>query len=468
MTKAVWMVGSAIVALLATPNLAQAQNQAQDQAALEARIALLEAQLDALKVEVQASRAEITTRQQALAQDVVRIEQRAAAVPLAPVQAAPVQAAPIQTAAAPVNGFRVGDNVLRFGGFIKADYSLSSYSGGDPANGDALRDFYLPGAIPVGGADEGPAMDFNARQTRFWLTSEGTIGGRRVGSRVEMDFQVLPGAGDQRTTSPSNLSLRRAFVTIDNWLFGQEWSNFQNIGVLPETADYIGPSEGSVFARQVQVRYTRGPFSISVENPETTLTNFSTGARIIADDNTMPDITARYAITRPWGEASISGIVRQLAYETTGVGAIDETTTGWGVSAAAKIKIGETDDLRVMLSGGEGIGRYVGLNFTNDAVLTSTGRLEAIPLVAGFAAYRHLWSPQWRSNLIYSFQNVDNDLAIVTPSVNRSAYSVRGNLIYSPVTALDFGAELSFGERELESGLSGDMTRLTVFAKYGF
>jgi hypothetical protein len=27
---------------------------------------------------------------------------------------------------------------------------------------------------------------------------------------------------------------------------------------------------------------------------------------------------------------------------------------------------------------------------------------------------------------------------------------------------------LMFGERELESGVSGDMTRLSLFAKYGF
>ena len=121
-----------------------------------------------------------------------------------------------------------------------------------------------------------------------------------------------------------------------------------------------------------------------------------------------------------------------------------------------------------MLTGGQGIGRYVGLNFTNDAALDRAGNLEAIPLVAGFAAYRHYWTPQWRSSLIYAFQNVDNDRSISALTVNKSAFSIRGNLVYSPVTALDLGAELSLGERELENGVSGDVTRLTVFAKYGF
>ncbi len=379
MKRSVLLGGVGVAAILLGPGAAMAQ----DASALEARIAQLEAELNALKTEVVAAR----TQQAAQQQDIIRLETRPAAAP------APV--AP----AAPSDGFRIGDHTVKFGGFIKLDATASNYSGGDPANGDALREFYLPGSIPVGGADEDTATDFNARQTRFWFTTDGMVGGHKVGSRVEMDFQVLPGAGDQRTTSPANPALRRAFVTIDNWLFGQEWTNFQNTNVLPETADYIGPAEGTVFARQAQVRYTRGPFSISVENPETTVTPFGGGARIVADDNALPDLTARYVATRPWGEVQLSGLLRQLKYENPGL-AIDSSATGWGLSASAKIKVGAQDDLRLMLSGGEGVGRYIGLNFSNDAVLNASGELDAIGVIAGFAAYRHIWSPGWRSNLI--------------------------------------------------------------------
>ena len=447
MLRNVLLAGAATAALFAAP--AQAQ---ENTAALEARIALLEAQLNALKSDVQASH----IQQSAQAQDIIRIDQRVAMAPAAP------------PPPAPTDGFRIGNNVLKVGGYVKADFMASQYSGGDPANGDLIRDFYLPGAIPVGGADESTATDFNARQTRFWLTSDGLVGGHKVATRIEMDFQVLPGTGDQRTTSPSTPALRRAFVTIDNWLFGQEWTNFQSLGVLPDTADYVGSSEGTVFARQAQIRYTRGPFSIALENPETTVTPYLAATRIIADDNSLPDLTARYAITRPWGEASLAGLVRQLKYETTGVGAISSSTVGWGLSAAAKIKVGPRDDLRVMLSGGEGIGRYVGLNFANDAVLDAGGDLQAISLVAAFASYRHVWSPQWRSNLTWSAQTVDNDRAIIGLATNKSAQSVRANLIWTPIPAMDIGAELMHGERELESGVSGDVTRLQVFAKYGF
>ena len=444
------MAGAAAVALMATPGLASAQ----DQAALEARIAQLEAQLNALKSEVVAAR----TQQAAQQQDIIRLETRPAAP--APVQQA---AAP----AAPGEGVRIGDHTVKFGGFVKVDAYATRYSGGDPVNGDALREFHVPGSIPIGGADEDTATDFNARQTRFWLTTDGMVGGHKIGTRMEMDFQTLPGAGDQRTTSPANPALRRAFITIDNWLIGQEWTNFQNTAVLPESADFIGAAEGTVFARQVQVRYTRGPFSVSVENPETTVTPFGGGARIVADDNSIPDFTARYAVSRPWGDFQFAGLLRQLKYQNPATN-IDSTATGWGLSASTKIKVGAKDDLRLMVTGGEGIGRYVGLNFSNDAVLNGSGDLDAIGVIAGFAAYRHVWAPGWRSSLIWSAQKVDNDLAFTGLAANRSAQSFHANLIWSPVTAFDVGAELMFADREIETGASGDMTRLILFAKYGF
>lgn len=447
------MAGAAAVALLATPSLASAQ----DQAALEARIAQLEAQLNVLKSEVVAAR----TQQAAQQQDIIRLETRPAAP--APVQQAAAPAAP----AAPSEGFRIGDHTVKFGGFVKVDAYATRYSGGDPVNGDALREFHIPGSIPIGGADEDTATDFNARQTRFWLTTDGMVGGHKIGTRMEMDFQTLPGAGDQRTTSPANPALRRAFITIDNWLIGQEWTNFQNTAVLPESADFIGAAEGTVFARQVQVRYTRGPFSVSVENPETTVTPFGGGARIVADDSTLPDFTARYAMSRPWGDFQFAGLLRQLKYENPATN-IDSTATGWGLSASTKIKVGAKDDLRLMVTGGEGIGRYVGLNFSNDAVLDASGELDSIGVVAGFAAYRHVWAPGWRSSLIWSAQKVDNDTGFTGLAVNRSAQSIHANLIWSPVTAFDVGAELMFADREIETGASGDMTRLILFAKYGF
>ncbi len=449
--------GAATVALLAASAVWTSDASAQDAtAALEARIAQLEAELNSLKAEIRSVRPEVSPAPASPPDNILRIPHAQTPPP-----------ATIQTSSAPADGFRVGNHILKFGGFIKADARVTSYGDGNPASGDLIRDFYLPSSIPVGGESEGTQTDFGARQTRFWLSADGTVGEHKVGGLLEMDFQVLPGSGDERTTNPSNPALRRAFITIDNWLIGQEWTTFSNTSTLPESADYIGPVEGAVAVRQTQVRYTRGPFAIAIENPETTVTPFGGGVRIVADDNALPDLVGRYIVKRPWGEFQMSGLVRQLRHQNPALD-IDTTATGWGLSATGKVKVGEQDDIRFVVTGGQGIGRYVGLNLSNDAVLNANGELEAIGIVAGYGAYRHVWAPGWRSSLIGGYQTIDNPTELTGLALTKSAASIRANLIYTPLKGLDIGSELMFGKRELENGASGDMTRLILFAKYGF
>jgi hypothetical protein len=445
------MAGTALAGFLLT--VPASSLAAETNAQLEARVRELEAALASVKAEMAANREAARAEAVRGEQRIVQLEARPAA-PAAP--PAPPPSEP---------GFRVGNTLVSFGGYVKLDAMVSDFGRADPPGGDLLRDFYLPGAIPVTGADEDAKVDLNARQTRLWFTTSSTVGGHKVASRVEGDFQVLPGSGDARTTNPANFSLRRAYVTVDNWLFGQEWSNFQNIAVLPETADYIGPTEGTVFVRQAQVRYTHGPFSMSVENPETTVTPFGGGVRILADDAGLPDFTARFDLKRPFGEFALTGLVRQLALHQ---GAIDDKATGWGVSASGKIKVGSKNDLRLMVTTGEGIGRYVGLNFANDAVLDAGGDLKPIPLTAGFVAYRHFWTDTVRSTFMYSAQVVDNPRTLTGLAANESASSLHGNLVWSPFKGFDIGAEYLVGERKVESGADGDLKRLQAFVKYGF
>ena len=468
MQRSRWISGAAATICVVVPSLgfAQSTENRATSATLEARIAQLEAELDSLKSEIKANR---DSNSAAYSIPIHPLSQPPAAqgasilAQTAPPAVSP--AAPIETAA--TDGFRVGDHTIKLGGFIKVDASMSRFSGGNPPPNDLGRNIYLPSGIPIGGPREDPITDFNARQTRFWITSDGVVGGHKVGTRLEMDFQVLPGAGDSRTTNPSNPALRRAFVTIDNWLIGQEFSNFANAEVHPETADYVGVTDASVLVRQPQVRYSRNGWSASLEGPETTVNPYRGDARITTDDNSLPDATLSYGVKRPWGQMRLAGLVRQLKY-TDPATAIDTSAMGWGLSASALVKVGEAHDLRFMLTGGEGIGRYIGLNFGNDAVLDAEGELNTIGLVSGFAAYRHQWSPELRSNLIASGVMMDNPEDLTGRLVNKSASSVRGNLIWSPFKGVDIGSELMFGKRELENGDSGDLTRLTVFAKYGF
>ena len=387
----------------------------------------------------------------------------------------PVASRAAATAATDAPGFQVkpitpnavsGTRFL-YSGFVKLDGMWSDYEDGEIADGSIGRDFYLPSTIPVGGVSEGVDYDSHVKQSRFIFGTDTDLsGGGSLSSRFEVDLYGSA-LGDERATNTYGVLLRHAYIQYRQWLIGQTWSNFMDAGALPETADYIGPTDGTVFVREPMVRYTLGNWSFSAENPETTITPFGGGTRIASDDNNIPDLTAAYTWKLGTGYLRAAALVRQLKYETTGVGPIDDATEGAALSLTGKFNFGP-HDLRFSIAGGEGIGRYLGVNFANDAVLTANGELETISGWAAFAAWRQVWNDRVRSTLMVSTSDYDNDVLLTGGSANKSSWSWAVNTFYSPTPKLDLGVELRFAEREIESGASGSMRRLQAVAKYSF
>lgn len=432
----------ATAGMVGSPLAAQAADAGSDeqQRKLEARVEELERQLHELTQKMSVAPASAATR---------------ATVDMATVQARPIT--PNATA---------GTRFL-YSGFVKLDALWSDYQDGEIADGSIGRDFYLPSTIPVGGAGEGVDFDSHIKQSRFIFGTDTDLAGGLLSSRLEVDLYGSA-LGDERATNTYGVQVRHAYIQYGRWLMGQTWSNFMDATTLPETADFIGPTDGTVFVREPMVRYTLGNWSFSAENPETTITPFGGGTRIASDDNNIPDLTAAYT----WklgsrGFLRAAGLVRQLKYETTGVGAVNDSTQGAALSLAGKLNFGR-DDLRFSITAGEGLGRYVGVNFANDAVLTADRKLEAISGWAAFAAWRHVWNDQVRSTLMLSASDYDNEVRLTGGSANKSSWSWAFNTFYSPLAKLDFGVELRVAEREIESGASGSMRRVQAVARYSF
>ena len=446
-------LATALLCAMLLPGTALAETKKEQE--LEARIAQLEAQVQALLSAQQQQQATLAQTQTQL--DQVKVAQAA------PDDGKPkIQSSPILVAGNPGGRFS-------FGGFVKLDAMLTDTNAGEIADGSAGRMFYLPGAIPVGGVDEAHAdIDTHAMFSRFWFASDGEVQGHKT--RAYLEFDLFGGGmnnlGNQASTNTHGVTLRQAYVTWDKWLAGQTWSNFQDVAALPDAVDFVGPTEGTTFVRQAQVRYTSGPFSVALENPQTLVNGYRATTRTISDDGSLPDLTARWTTKGDWGHVSVAGIARQLRHDTATTSASD---TGYGVSVSGKYNLGKSDDVRYMLTAGRGIGRYVAFGLGADGVLDATGgELDGIGVLAGFVSWRHVFNPKLRGNLMFSRAQLDNDTDWTGFGVTESAQSVHANLIYSPFPKLDIGAELIWGNREVESGADGDLRRLHTTVKYSF
>jgi len=362
---------------------------------------------------------------------------------------------------------KVHKHSFKFGGYVKLDTIVSNYTEGSSSG--AGRDFYIPATIPVGpGNTDGETyLDFHAKESRInFRTTHLLDNGDKIGTFWEMDF-MLSSQGDERISSSYAPRVRHAFVTYNNWLFGQTWMTFFNVGALPENLDFVGPAESTIFGRQAMIRYTHGPWQFALENPETTVTPYGGAGRIVADDSKTPDMVVRYNLKGESSTFTAAGIYRQLRYENSASG-INDSETSYGVSVSGKFVFANSDDFRWMASAGKGLGRYIGLNTANGAVLDDMGNLNAIKSWGAFASYRHLWNQKWRSNLTLGYLAVDNDTDLTGMGVTKDASSMHVNLIYSPAPKLDFGIEYLRADRKVENGNEGALNRFQFSAKYAF
>ncbi|WP_244982532.1 DcaP family trimeric outer membrane transporter [Croceicoccus marinus] len=461
--KSVWKaIFSA--ALMAGSALVPAAVHAQDGATVEERLERLEAMIGRLEARMDAADASGTAA--ASAENVAIAQEMRAAV--AETRAAAQQQDRIETRLAAVEekdaqGFRVGQTQFTLGGYVKLD-AISQRTSGGQVPGDSInRDFLIPSLIPVGGDPSDWDTHFHARQSRVILKGETPVGDKTLGGLLELDFLVTDG-GDQRVSNSYLPRMRQAYITYGGWTFGQAWSTFQNVAALPDSVDFVGTMPGTVFNRQAMIRYrTNSGISIAVEQPETTITN-ETGTRILPSDDQMPDLVLRY----DRGGFAVAGILRQFHASGRILPQGGDSAFGYGVSVSGKIALGERDDLRVMATAGEGLGRYMGANIVNDAAIDANGNLDPIPTYAGFAAFRHVWSDRLHSTIAGSYFKADNPVDLTGTGPTDNVWNALANLIYSPVPKLDLGLEYMYAERENEAGASGNLQKIQASAKYSF
>ena len=485
MTRMAFRTRLAFTALLGGTALVPGMVQAQTAREIE-----LETRLKALEAAVQDLRGELTAARATAAASIAPAPMSASPPSATPTSTASVSAAPaspgrspgatnvaearpVAANSAPTDGFRVGNTTVKLGGFVRLNVIASRYSDGEVAVGGLGKEFFLPQQIPVGGGFSSQDLLLSARQTRLQFSTATPMNGTDIKTLVEFDFALATApVGAQRATNPYTPTFRRGFIEYGNLLVGQEWSTFQNIAVLPETTDFVGPLDGTVFNRQALVRYSIPlrsglTLQIAAENPETETALPANAALVDTDDDRLPDVVARVNWKPAFGDFALAGIARELRTDTLGSG---DTAFGWGVSGSGKIPIGKRHDLRFMATYGQGIGRYLGLGYVPDAIYGGTAtRLERIDNFAAFAAFRIGWTDAIHSTVMGSYQSADYPAGvIVTGLANAKSYGGAANLFWSPGKGFDIGMEYRHAVRELVSGDTGALDRLEFAFKYGF
>jgi len=360
------------------------------------------------------------------------------------------------------------DTTITVGGYAKLDAIWSDKSAGVDSVGDQTL---VPSLIPVGpaaGQHKKGQVTLHARQSRLSLGSSTPTRYGALTTFIEGDF--FGADGNESATNSHGLRLRHAYGTLGKLLAGQTWTNFFDEQAYPETVDFGGPV-GEIFVRQAQVRWTEkfagGDWSVSAENPESVLAVPGSAATFRSDADHAPDLTTRFKLVTAHGTYSFGAIARAIGVDSAAAPAASGTKWGGAVSLAAIVPTAGQDDVRIDFNFGNAIGRYQVLGFLPDGYVDADGNLRLARQASGFIAFRHFWAPGLRSTLEVSAAT-SNPPDGTASGINRSDRSQHLNLIWSPVAAVNLGAELIHAQRAVVGGDKGSLNRVQFSAQYGF
>jgi hypothetical protein len=392
-------------------------------------------------------------------------------------------------------------------------YGFANVNGYRDFNGRNQTDAPTVQTIPLiaSPADlQGGDFGLSARFSRFGFDTRTATTWGTLETRLEGDF----GGGAPASTN-SVFRLRQAWAELGTeqfrMLIGQA-NSLWNEGVY-ETLNFSTNLNQS-FVRQPQVRAiaTLAPGltgQVSLEAPDTQYTSVAgvftqnstpTGFSGLSPAFTsVPDLLGRLEYRYDGLVLDTRGLLRDLTIRTEGTAAappwLTRNAAGWGVAETARFPMRwlsgafGPDELIGMAYYGQGIGRYFGGNTFGQDALSNLGlpgtatdfSLDPLPTYGVTGAYRRFWTPQWRSNFVYSYawQQYPSYALMFAPGsasatfLNSNMEQAVVNLIWSPFAELrgntvgtgwlDVGLEYVYAHRNVFGG-----TPATIPAGAGF
>jgi hypothetical protein len=336
---------------------------------------------------------------------------------------------------------------MKIGGYVKFDLIHDFDPIGSP-------DYFDVSTIPTDGS-EGKSTHMHAKETRLFLDFRSPSKVGELRAYVEGDFYGTSGA----------FRLRHAFIEIDNgkWLAGQWWSNFMDENIIPPTLDFEKPA-AYAFARHAMFRWKQtlsddSYLALAIEEPNTRAQAPGEAGKF---ESPLPDLTARYRITKTWGHVQLSGFAGQLRYRFSSGGS-DEVTL-FGGNLSGQLNFLKKDKFIYQLVYGPGVGRFRG---GLSAGLDGNGDLEPITDLGVTAGIQHFWNDKFSSLLVYNQGSNDTTEGQAGTDVSTINY-MAANLLWHFVDNAFIGVEYLRGTREDINEENGTANRIQFSVKYSF
>lgn len=358
--------------------------------------------------------------------------------------------------------FEVGDTTASIYGYAKLDLIY-----------DVDNDLGVFGANPNVALDGEQVSTghtrMHANQSRIAFETSTPTDQGALRTVIEGDFYG-DGGGQFR--------LRHAYGEWNGIRAGQSETNFGTILGMTRIIDFKPQPGLANGARQGQLRYTTGGFSVALEEPGALGGGVASGFSAVNgrpavhanSKNSVPDVTMRYSGQVGDFRYGSSALLRRLGVDD---GAEKDSATAWALNLEGEYRVSPAVTLRGSVTHGDGVGGYIeeaaGASAYVDPVsgnvntIRATGATASIQLAAGPG---HI-------NLGYGYTTAELDGAVQAgvanaEFANETMTDTHLNYIWSPIRNVSYGVEVSRHTRKIANGDDGDAIRLQGMVMYRF
>ncbi|WP_445115283.1 outer membrane trimeric porin-like protein DcaP [Acinetobacter sp. WZC-1] len=415
----------------------------------EQRINVLEAELQRLKLELQAQKTAQNDLQVKQASIVQQVEKEKAAVndkPIAP------------------SWITWADNVKVYG-IARLDAAVDFKSSPDSGGRTTSSLFRTPFESAARADHARSDATINASRIGVYFNSPD----KAVTGNVEADFFDSSNWG----TGDGKFRIRHAFFNYKDWTFGQTWSLMSNMETRTESVDYT-QFVGTSYTRTPQVRYD---WKID-QNHALKVALEYTGSRVSA----FPSLTTKYVFK----DGSLTALGQAFVNEKS-VDVSKDTVkkVSWGAGAGIKYQfnpqhsiqanyqyiVGDQKFMPYTVQSGLANAGSANLNAAGDFSLNEDKTdIEMNKLNSLNVGYSYKINDQWRANLSASVFEYDDgtEYARLNQDANKRLTDYAANVFYSPVSQVDLGVEYHLGKREVFDGRTADVSRVNFTSMYKF
>jgi hypothetical protein len=272
--------------------------------------------------------------------------------------------------------------------------------------------------------------------------------------------------------------LRHAYLTYGEFLIGQTWTNFGDVGAAPNTLDLEGPNSMPA-SRVAQVSWKRKirenlSLLLAVEEPRTDYTPLDSASAL---KSAFPELVIKPNYKFKNGHWANSLIYKPIIYTDKNY-SFKKKLAGWGFTSSATFRLPDRNAFNlfgvkkreinlfgIIGDGTQGaVNDFGGLGY--EAFQKDSVTLETLLYYGGYVSYSFVFSKRWSSTYVYSYLHQQKPAS--TDVIFKKSHYFSANAIYAINKYFTVGGELLYGIKYNYDDTNGSATRVLFIVRVLF